>query len=393
MNVDMMRKIDYYAGIPLCFISTYILKLFKKPKKEPKKVLLIELSEMGSAILVDPMLKELQKRGCELHFLIFKKNAVSLKLLNTIPEDNIFTIDAESMSGVVKDSFRFLKWAREKDIDSTIDLELFSRYSALLSGFSGASNVVGFHKFRGEGLYRGDMLTKKVAYNPHIHISQNFYSLLHALFSPKELPYSKVKTEIPELDKAVIKDEDRYRVLSHIKKLVGSIDEKEIVLVNANASDLLPQRRWDRRNFCEVIKELLKNPKHLVLLTGSPEEREELDDLKKCVANDRCINFAGEVKFLDLLTLYDVSKFMLTNDSGPTHFASVTKLHTFVIFGPETPALYGSLGSSTPIYAHLNCSPCVSATNHRNTPCVDNVCIQVITPKIVIETIKEKFPW
>ena len=70
---------------------------------------------------------------------------------------------------------------------------------------------------------------------------------------------------------------------------------------------------------------------------------------------------------------------MVTNDSGPGHFSSVTDLHTVVLFGPETPALYGSLGKSIPITAQLACSPCVSAANHRKTPCQDNVCMKAIT--------------
>ena len=79
---------------------------------------------------------------------------------------------------------------------------------------------------------------------------------------------------------------------------------------------------------------------------------------------------------------------MLTNDSGPGHFSAVTDLRTFVLFGPETPLLYGSLGNSTPIYAGLACSPCVSATNHRKTPCRDNVCLQVITPEAVLRQLR-----
>ena len=79
---------------------------------------------------------------------------------------------------------------------------------------------------------------------------------------------------------------------------------------------------------------------------------------------------------------------MLTNDSGPGHFSSVTGLRTFVLYGPETPLLYGSLGNSTPIYAGLACSPCVSAANHRKTPCRDNVCLQVITPETVLEQLR-----
>ena len=66
----------------------------------------------------------------------------------------------------------------------------------------------------------------------------------------------------------------------------------------------------------------------------------------------------------------------------------MTGLRTFVIFGPETPRLYGSLGNSTPIYAGLACSPCVSASNHRKTPCRDNVCLQVIQPDQVLDHLR-----
>jgi len=78
MKVDTMRHIDYYVGIPLCFIGSLcqkIVKLFTgSEKKAPKNVLFIELSEMGSAILVDPAMRKLQKEaGANLHFAIFKK--------------------------------------------------------------------------------------------------------------------------------------------------------------------------------------------------------------------------------------------------------------------------------------------------------------------------------
>jgi ADP-heptose:LPS heptosyltransferase len=130
-----------------------------------------------------------------------------------------------------------------------------------------------------------------------------------------------------------------------------------------------------------------KCPRALVLITGDPREREEARQLKEEVDNDRCVNFAGNVSFAQLPPLYSVCEFMVTNDSGPGHFAAVTDMPTFVIFGPETPALYGSLGKSTPIFAGLACSPCVSASNHRKTACKDNVCLQVIHPEKVFNTI------
>jgi ADP-heptose:LPS heptosyltransferase len=129
-------------------------------------------------------------------------------------------------------------------------------------------------------------------------------------------------------------------------------------------------------------------PRAIILITGDPRERKEAGRLKEQVGDDRCVNFAGKVKFAQLPLLYSISEFMVTNDSGPPHFAAVTDMPTFVIFGPETPALYGSLGKTTPIYAGLACSPCVSAANHRKTACTDNVCLKIIKPSQVFGIIR-----
>jgi ADP-heptose:LPS heptosyltransferase len=137
------------------------------------------------------------------------------------------------------------------------------------------------------------------------------------------------------------------------------------------------------------MKNILEySPSAIILITGDPRESQEAQQLRDQVQSERCINFAGKVSFAQLPSLYTISEFMVTNDSGPSHFAAVTGMPTFVIFGPETPALYGSLGRTTAIYAGLACSPCVSAANHRKTACKDNVCLQIIKPEHVLETIK-----
>ena len=401
MNVDMMRKVDYYVGIPLAFIGTIldkILNIFRSNDfVKPKNVLLIELSEMGSAIIVDPAMRKLKANiEGELFFVIFSKNKISLDLLKTVKSENVYMLDESSIGSLIISAIKFIFWCRKMKIDSSIDLELFSRVTALLTFVSGAKNRVGFHAFHNEGLYRGDFLTKKVAYNPHQHIAKSFVALVDALLNPnQEIPYTKriIPDSEIQIAKAVIDSADQKEVLSIIASKYAGFDAaiNPVILVNSNASDLLPQRRWDRKNYCEVIKKILAyNDKAIVLLTGAPAEFDGAQILADCVNDKRCINFSGGVKFLQLPTLYSLSAFMLTNDSGPAHFASITDMHTFVIFGPETPALYGSLGPTTPIFAGMACSPCVSAANHRKTPCSDNQCIQVITPDWVFNTLKFK---
>lgn len=397
MNVDTMRKIDYFVGVPICFVLSLLKKLtapllfFYKPKKINKNVLLIELSEMGSAILVDPAMRKLISWNYSVFFVIFKKNKVSLSLLNTIKEDNIFTIREKSFLLFIYDTLRFLIWCHKKKIATCIDLELFSRFTAILSELSGAKNKVGFYKFHNEGLYRGNFLTHKVAYNPYMHISKNFMSLIYAFHeNKKELPLYKniINDESIKITTINIPEENKIKIKRKIKKYFPEFSKQDIILVNANASNLLPQRRWPLENYIELIKTILKNHKNkIILLTGSPEEFEELQKITSAVNNSYCINFAGALEFNELTALYSIAKIMISNDSGPPHFASVTNLHTFVFFGPETPNLYGSLGNSTYLYANFACSPCVNAWNHRKTPCNDNKCLQFLNPNIVYKKI------
>jgi ADP-heptose:LPS heptosyltransferase len=374
-----------------------IKNIFGRGPEVPKKLLFIELSEMGSAILVDPAMRNAQARGAELFFLIFKSNRASLTLLNTVKPENIFTIDSSSLGGLIKDTLRFLIIARRHRIDTVIDLELFSRFTALLTGLCGARRRVGYHIFHGEGLWRGFMLTRKVHYNPHIHITKNFLSLIHAAFAKKiEAPFSKIQIPDSEvrLEQAVIDPVALDKVRTRIEKLAKEAElayahgKNRLILINPNASDLLPQRRWAQQRFSELIQGVHQQyPSDLILITGSPAEFAYVEKVRVVANIKNALNFAGQVSFTELPPLYTLSDVMVTNDSGPGHFSAVTPLRTVVLFGPETPALYGSIGNSIAITANLACSPCVSAANHRKTPCQDNVCMQAITVSQVLDKV------
>ena len=404
ISVNTMRAIDHWVGVPLCAIASPLVALmdgvkniFGRSPETPKKLLFIELSEMGSAILVDPAMRNAQARGAELFFLIFKSNRASLTLLNTVKPENIFTIDSSSLGGLIKDTLRFLIIARHHRIDTVIDLELFSRFTALLTGLCGARRRVGYHIFHGEGLWRGFMLTRKVHYNPHIHITKNFLSLIHAAFAKQiEVPFSKIQISDSEvrLEQAVINPAALEKVRERIEKLAKESDieythgKNRLILINPNASDLLPQRRWAQQRFSELIQGIHQQyPNDLILITGSPAEFAYVEKVRIVANIKNALNFAGQVSFGELPPLYTLSDVMVTNDSGPGHFSAVTPLRTVVLFGPETPALYGSIGNSIPITANLACSPCVSAANHRKTPCQDNVCMQAITVAQVLDKV------
>ncbi len=400
MNVDTMRAIDKWVGIPLTFLLTIIQRLgkviFPEHSSGPiQRILFIELSEMGSTILVDPALQKAKRElDAELFFLIFAKNKDSLALTATIAPDNIRTLRENNIFLLVLDTFTFFFWCRKRGIDTVVDLELFSRFTALLSGLSGCCRRVGFYSFHNEGLYRGELLTHRISYNPHIHIAKNFIAMINGLLAEDaEVPYSKKRVEDGELILPQFRcpPGELDRMLKLLEEYTGAVIDTQLhlVLINPNASELLPQRRWMRTRYEALIRAILDHREDvLVLITGAPSEHDEAEEMCARIGSDRCLNCAGALKLVQLPVLYSMAALMVTNDSGPGHFSSITPLPTFVLFGPETPALYGSLGNSTPIFAGLACSPCVSASNHRKTPCNDNKCLQAISVNQVFSSLR-----
>jgi ADP-heptose:LPS heptosyltransferase len=388
MNIDTMRRIDRLAGMPLCAVATLLVRirdwLHARSVRPVKHILFIELSEMGSTVLASPAMRKARTQlSAQLYFVIFTRNVGSLQLVGAIAPDKIFTISDASIFALARDTLRFLLWTRRKGIDTVVDLELFSRFTALLAGLCGADRRVGFHRFHQEGLYRGEMLTHRVSYNSHIHVAKNFIALIDALVAPAPtIPYAKTLIGDDQINVEIVLASARARgdVLERIRSLVPfDPAQNRLVLINPNASELLPHRRWMPDRFAELIQRILAAYSDVVvLITGGPDERDGAERLAAINA-PRAVSFAGRSALAELPALYSHAVLMVTNDSGPAHFSAAVGLPTIVLFGPETPKLYQPLGNSRAIYAGLACSPCVSAHNHRKTACTDNVCMQAIS--------------
>lgn len=399
MKLTTQRRIDRYVGIPACFVLTTLVRLFgwalpRRGDPSSPRVLFIELSEMGSTILASAAIRKLQARhhSGEHCFVIFKRNAPSLRLLKLFRDDRIFAMRDDSIWHLLVDVVGFIRFCRAHRIDTAIDLELFSRISSLLSLLSGATNRVGFHNYRGEGLYRGEHLTHKVHYNPYCHMAQNFMALVESLDSdPREIPQPKrvLTREAPPVRIGTDAEAAAYVKAELLRCYPELSTRHRVVVVNHHAGNLLPLRMWPIDRFSQLVQRLLAaDPDTLVVLMGIAEGEESARTIAHEAASPRCINFVGRTRTLtDVIELFHLSHLLITNDSGPAHFATLTAIKSITLFGPETPVLYGTLGDqAVDLYAGLACSPCLSALNHRNSPCTDNVCLQAISVDEVFTT-------
>ena len=148
-----------------------------------------------------------------------------------------------------------------------------------------------------------------------------------------------------------------------------------------NALLLLPLRRWAPERYVQLASRLLAaRPDACVLMTGAPAEAAAAERLVGQIGSERCFSVAGKTSLRQLLVLYTLAEVLVTNDSGPAHFASLTPIHVVTLFGPETPRLFGALTPrNVAIWRGIACSPCVNAYNNRQSPCRNNLCMQQIT--------------
>ncbi|MBU1107534.1 MAG: glycosyltransferase family 9 protein [Candidatus Riflebacteria bacterium] len=395
MKPDTMRKIDATLGPPICAMLTLRRKILDKiwPRRfgalagtPIKKILMVKPAEMGSTVLMYAMLRRAREiwPECEFHFLVFAENTAAVEMLGLVPKENIHTIKTSNLLTFTYEALQRLISLNFAKFDLVFDLEFFSRASAILAELTGARSSCGFNRFTMEGLYKGNFFTHPVQYNAHIHTAQTFLAMIDAVIQPTgQIPLSKSpvkQLEDLELARLSTSTEEQQQLKNLLYcEAPDCPRENRLVIINANSSELVPLRRWPLENFIELGRRLLERTNISIVLTGTSGERPESERVSTALGSNRVINMVGKTSLRQLLVLYSVCDLMITNDSGPSHFASLTDLPVITLFGPETPKLYGALGKNkVAISAGLACSPCVSSYNHRVTSCNSNVCMRSI---------------
>lgn len=396
MGPATIKTIDRVIGKPITSLLTVIRRVFPNRKVvNPSSILFLKLVEQGATVLAYSAIQTaIEKVGKEnVYFCVFKENRPVLDIMDVIPEGNVIEIRASNIFVFTIDIFNLLKRCRSEKIDTTIDMEFFSRASAILAYLSGARTRVGLHRFTSELPFRGDLMTHRIQYNPYVHISRAYLQLVKALDSdPKQVPMFKEATKTLASEAPVFEPsgDERRAMDSLLNEKLGHTHSRPLILLNPNASDMLPMRKWPADRFIELGKQLLsKYGEATIVITGAPAEKDACEVIRRQFDNDRVISVAGYTTLRELMVLYSIANILVTNDSGPGHFASMTKVQTVVMFGPETPELFGPLGDNIHmIWANLACSPCVNAFNHRFSPCTDNVCMKEISVDVVYEQVR-----
>jgi ADP-heptose:LPS heptosyltransferase len=399
VGILTLQRTDRWVGAPLCAILTLLRRIFEcagRPGVRPvRRILFVKFAEQGSTVLAYPAIRRaIEMVGREnVYFVVFEDNRFILDAMEIIPEANVITIATKSLFGLATDAMRAVLRVRKIGIDAVVDMEFLTRFSAILTFATGAKSRVGFHTFFGDGPYRGDLMTHRLLYNPHLHTSQMFEAMVEALTrDPAMLPTFDFK---PSAHQPLASFRPSLSEVAEINILLqrenAGIGSAPLILLNPNASDLLPLRRWPPHHYVELARQLLERyPELFIVFTGAPAEAAAINQLADEVSSSRVITLAGKTTLRQVLVLYTRSAILVTNDSGPAHFASMTPIRVLALFGPETPALFAARSpNATALWAGIACSPCVNAYNNRQSVCRNNLCMQAITVEDVFKKVTD----
>jgi ADP-heptose:LPS heptosyltransferase len=400
VGISTLQHTDRWIGAPLCAILTFVKRIFEAAgppgPRQVRRVLFIKFAEQGSTVLAYPAIRRATGMvGREnVHFVVFEDNRFILDVMEIIPEQNVITISTKSPVALAMSALRAVLRARKIGIDAVIDMEFLTRFSAMLTFLTGAKSRVGFHTFFGDGPYRGDLMTHRLLYNPHLHTSQMFEDMVEALTrDPAMLPTFDFKPpaiqSFAKFNPALAEVGEVDALLQRENPAVGSAP---LILLNPNASDLLPFTTIEAlpsralRATCAAAARTL--PGIVYWVTGAPAEAGPNNQLADEVGSSRVIPLAGKTTLRQVLVLYMRSEILVTNDIGPAHFASMTPIRVVTLFGLETPALFAARSpNATALWAGIACSPCENAYNNRQSVCRNNLCMQAITVDHVFEKV------
>jgi ADP-heptose:LPS heptosyltransferase len=129
------------------------------------------------------------------------------------------------------------------------------------------------------------------------------------------------------------------------------------------------------------------------VLVGAPSEAEYVAGVVRELshsARTHVRDTSGKLRLGELFALIQGAACVVTNDTGPMHFAIALDRPTVCLFGPVSPDHYGVQKTNVEMLYHaVYCSPCAHELDEP--PCAgNNVCMQLIGVGEVLEAVSRQ---
>jgi heptosyltransferase-2 len=324
------------------------------------EILIIQTAFIGDIALSIFFANELKQYfpDCKINFISTEIGCEILKCFKFIDKPIIFSKynKHKGLKGINK----LAKELNDTKYDYIFSLHRSFRTAILVSKIK-AKQKVGFDKNS-----LSFLLDKKIKYDRFIHeVERNRQCLsVFPVFNEK-IDYLKyVEKNISDFN--------------FITNVIDTNFQKPVLIA---PSSVWETKKWDKNYFVELTNKLKQNGEDIYLI-GGKEDKEVCNYIAE---KSGVHNLSGQTSIPQILELIRNSKLVITNDSAPTHFASLFNIPTITIYGPTSPifGFYPLAEKSVFIEdKSLFCHPC-SIHGGKICPRKTMQCMKNITPEIV----------
>ena len=362
---NQFRLLKKTKFLKVCFFRAlfFIKRIFVKKDKQ-KCILLINFNNLGDLVCDTPSIRNIRKLYKNHKIIMLVRNESCKQFMQLYPYvDEIVEMphSHEPLKQFAKFAFAFLKY--KFDFSMQFVRPFHEYYRTYLPYIMNIKKRYGLIQIGYKKIYNR-------AFNYKIYLDNTTTRTEESLSLLKfdNIPIDNEKTEC-FIDKSKVK---KY-------------DFKNYIVIQTCAT--IQSRMWHKNRFIELINKITLNINDLtILLTGVKAEEEYINSIKNSCNNKDKVFTICDVNISTLLSIIQHSKVVITNDTGPFHFARAFNIPTIVIFGISPPEYLIKEKSSNCIYfrgtedckdnCNVKSEDCKKIYKHSNSK---NCCINNIT--------------
>lgn len=331
---------------------------FKKFPKHIRKVLVVDLFNIGDLIVATPVIRALRYHYPKAQIDMLVKKSMQAVLANnphlnhTIP----YTTENETLQRIQKEGY-----------DLGIILHPGSLKVSFLLLRGGVKYRIGCTK-AGITYGKGFFLHKKIFPNNRWqHKSEDNLDVIRAI-------------KIQPLDKHL----EIYAAPETEKKMKTILAKKPRPWIGISATSKHWTQQWYPERFAKVANHYISSLGATIIFTGLQNERDQIVQISQHIAKKKnVLDLSGKTSFHELTALIKNLDLLITIDSSPLHIASATNTPVLALFGPTIPTFWGPTGENSS-YIWKEEGACVGCRRYCCIYRKDHECMRSITAKEVI---------
>lgn len=145
-------------------------------------------------------------------------------------------------------------------------------------------------------------------------------------------------------------------------------------------------KRWPAEHFAQLADLLHDRSKAEIVFLGASSEQDLIDNIQEMMEGSGSVNLAGKADMITSMAVMNISRAVISNDTGSAHLAVAASARVLTVFGPTSAGATAPYGPGAHVIeGTAACAPC----RHFRCPLPDHPCMRSVSPEMVFEKVQE----